>query len=89
VFADEPGLVPREMLLTFIPDPLRRSVGRAHTDSGKAALSRPSSQLPAHSLHLALASMSSAGSIEYPDVAADGDGARRNGQISCTPTGTP
>src|SRR5690242_2518358 len=27
VFANEPGLVPRQMLLTLIPDPLRRSVG--------------------------------------------------------------
>ena len=27
---------PREMLLTLVSDPLRRSVGRAHTDSGKA-----------------------------------------------------
>ena len=26
VFADEPGLVPRQMLLTLVPDPLRWSV---------------------------------------------------------------
>ena len=32
VFAEEPDLVPREMLLTLLSDPLRRSVGRAHTD---------------------------------------------------------
>src|SRR5258708_12963203 len=37
VFADEPGLVPRQMLLTLVPDPLRWSVGRAHTHSRKAA----------------------------------------------------
>src|SRR4029077_13214336 len=36
VFADEPGLVPRQMLLTLVPDPLRWSVGRAHTHSRKA-----------------------------------------------------
>ena len=26
VFADEPGLIPRQMLLTLVPDPLRWSV---------------------------------------------------------------
>src|SRR5258708_17621450 len=36
VFADEPGLVPRQMLLTLVPDPLRWSVGRAPTHSPKA-----------------------------------------------------
>ena len=37
LFADEPGLVPRQMLLTFVPNPLRRSVGRAHPDSSEAS----------------------------------------------------
>ena len=36
VFADQPGLVPRKMLLTLVPDPLRRSVGDPHADRGKA-----------------------------------------------------
>src|SRR3981189_3007318 len=36
VFADEPGLVPRQMLLTLVPDPLRWSVGRAHRHTRKA-----------------------------------------------------
>src|ERR1700704_4361843 len=36
VFADKPGLVSRQMLLTLVPDPLRWSVGRAHTHSRKA-----------------------------------------------------
>ena len=55
VFADEPGFVPREMLLTFVPDPLRRSVGRAHTDSGKAGF-EPAlrSGSPAHGLPLGI-----------------------------------
>jgi hypothetical protein len=35
VFSNEPGLVPRQMLLTLIPDPLRRSIGNAHTDRGE------------------------------------------------------
>ena len=38
VFADEPSLVPRQMLLTLVPDPLRRSVGDPHADGGKADL---------------------------------------------------
>ena len=29
VFADEPGLVPWQMLLTLVPDPLRWSVGHS------------------------------------------------------------
>src|SRR5512133_393956 len=61
VFADEPGLVPRQMLLTLVPDPLRWSVGRAHTHSRKAALSFPF--VPVRQLmfcHLASASISSA-----------------------------
>jgi len=37
LFADEPGLVPRQMLLTFVPNPLWRSVGRAHPDSSEAS----------------------------------------------------
>ena len=36
LLADEPGLVTRKMLLTFVPYPLRRSIGRAHTDSSKS-----------------------------------------------------
>ena len=53
VLADQPGLVAREMLLTLVPDPLRRSVGGAHADGGKACFqlalgSRP----PTHSLPL-------------------------------------
>ena len=35
MFSNEPGLVPRQMLLTLIPDPLRRSVGNATPDRGK------------------------------------------------------
>src|SRR5476651_647444 len=38
VFADEPGLVPWQMLLTFVPDPLRWSVGYPHTDGGETSL---------------------------------------------------
>ena len=41
VFADEPSLVPRQMLLTLVPDPLRRSVGDTHADSGKSGLELP------------------------------------------------
>jgi len=55
VFADEPGLVSREMLLTLVPYPLRRSVGCAHADSGKASFQpalRPVS--PAHILPLGI-----------------------------------
>src|SRR5258705_4322693 len=37
LFADEPGLVPRQMLLTFVRNPLWRSVGRAHPDSSEAS----------------------------------------------------
>ena len=36
MFADEPSLVPRKMLLPLVPDPLRRSVGYPYTDSRKA-----------------------------------------------------
>src|SRR3954463_9508265 len=35
VFADEPGLVPRQMLLPLVPDPLWGAVGRTHADRGK------------------------------------------------------
>ena len=38
VFADEPGLVPRQMLLTLVPDPLWWSVGDPHADSSKTSL---------------------------------------------------
>src|SRR6202043_1370086 len=50
VLADEPSLVPRKMLLTFVPYPLRRSVGCTHTDSSKAGFQpvfRPAA--PTHS----------------------------------------
>jgi hypothetical protein len=55
VFADEPGLIPREMLLTLVPYPLRGSVGCAHANSGKAGFQpalRPVS--PAHILPLGI-----------------------------------
>jgi hypothetical protein len=35
VFADEPNLFPGQMLLTLIPDPLRRPIGDPHTNSSK------------------------------------------------------
>src|SRR5829696_7898056 len=38
VFADEPGLVPWQVLLTLVPDALRRSVGDPHADSSKTSL---------------------------------------------------
>ena len=38
VFADEPSLLPRQMLLTFVPDPLRWSVCNPHADSSKTSL---------------------------------------------------
>jgi hypothetical protein len=38
VFAHEPNLLPRQMLLTFVPDPLRRSVGDPHAPCGRASL---------------------------------------------------
>src|SRR6187549_2095750 len=41
VFADEPSLVPRQMLLTLVPDPLRGSIGDPHADSGKTSLEPP------------------------------------------------
>src|SRR3954469_16286514 len=38
MFADEPGLVPWQMLLILVPDPLRWSVGDPHADSRKTSL---------------------------------------------------
>ena len=38
VFANEPSLVPRQMLLTLVPDPLRGSIGDPHADSGETSL---------------------------------------------------
>ena len=37
-FADEPSLIPWQMLLTFVPDPLWWSVGDPHADSGETSL---------------------------------------------------
>jgi hypothetical protein len=37
VVADKPGFVPREMLLSLVPSPLRRSVSCACTDSSKSS----------------------------------------------------
>jgi hypothetical protein len=48
VFADEPNLIPRQMLLTLVPDPLRWSVGDPHADGGKAGFElafRPGSRV--------------------------------------------
>ena len=53
VFTDQPGFISRQMLLTLVPDPLRRSVGCAHTDSGKAGFELSlRAHSPAHSLPL-------------------------------------
>src|SRR5271167_882678 len=41
LLADEPSLVSRKMLLTFVPYPLRRSIGDTHTDSSNAASQTP------------------------------------------------
>src|SRR5260370_35042232 len=38
VLADEPGLVPRQMVLTLFPDPRRWSLGAAHRPSRKAGI---------------------------------------------------
>ena len=49
LLTDEPSLITWKMLLTFIPYPLRRSVGGAHADSSKSGFEpafRPAS--PAH-----------------------------------------
>ena len=36
MFADKPGFIAWQMLLALVPDPLRRSIGYADADSGKA-----------------------------------------------------
>ena len=36
VFADQPSLVAGQMLLSLVPDPLRRSVGNSHADRSDA-----------------------------------------------------
>src|SRR5258706_15201069 len=41
VFADEPSLVPWQMLLALVSDPLRWSVCYAHTDGGETSLELP------------------------------------------------
>ena len=38
LFANEPCLVPRQMLLTLVPNPLWRTVSRANADRGKSRL---------------------------------------------------
>ena len=38
VFADEPSLLPWQMLLTLVPDPLPWSVGYPHADGGETSL---------------------------------------------------
>ena len=38
VFADQPNLVPRQMLLTLVPNPLWWSVGDPHADRSKISL---------------------------------------------------
>src|SRR5437763_16585170 len=38
VFADQPSLVAGQMLLTLVPDPLRRSVGNPPADCSKTSL---------------------------------------------------
>src|SRR6478736_3102743 len=61
VFADEPGLLPGQMLLALVPDSLWWSVCYAHTTAAKRALSFPF--VPVRQLmfcHVASASMSSA-----------------------------
>ena len=55
MFADKPGFVAWQMLLALVPDPLRRSIGYADADSGKAGFElafRPGS--PTHSLPLGI-----------------------------------
>src|ERR1043166_3230572 len=49
LLSDEPSFVAREMLLTLIPNPLRRAVGGADTESSKSGFQptfRPAA--PAH-----------------------------------------
>jgi len=49
MFADEPGLLARHVLLSLVPDPLGRSIGDAHTNSGEAGFQRPfRSPAPTH-----------------------------------------
>ena len=38
LFADEPSLIPRQMLLPLVPNPLWRTVSCAYADRGKASL---------------------------------------------------
>ena len=38
LFADEPSLIPRQMLLPLVPNPLWRTVSCAYADRGKAGL---------------------------------------------------
>ncbi len=55
VLADKPGLVARHVLLTHVPDPLRRPVGSTHTDRGKAGFQPALGPVsPAHSLPLGI-----------------------------------
>ena len=62
VFADEPGFVPRKMLLAHVLDPLRWSIGGPYANSGEASFQPTLGPVsPTHFCHLALASMSSAG----------------------------
>src|SRR5215207_6035790 len=52
VFADEPSLVPRQMLLPLVSDPLRWSIGDPHADGGETSFelsfgaSAPTDALP-------------------------------------------
>ena len=52
VFADEPSLVPRQMLLPLVSDPLRWSIGDPYADGGETSLelsfgaSAPTDALP-------------------------------------------
>jgi hypothetical protein len=41
VFADQPGLVARHVLVAHIANALRRPVSNPHTDSGKASRQTP------------------------------------------------
>ena len=79
VFADEPGLFARKMLLTLVADPLRWSVGDAHADGGETSFQLP--LVPMRQLkfrHGASASMSSADLDRVPEQPADeGDPVRR------------
>ena len=87
VFADEPSLVPRQMLLTLVPDPLRWSVGDPHADGGKAGFELAfRSGSPAH--RLASASMSSAGIDRiFGTCRCRGRPRLATGHIICTPRG--